>query len=141
MLRGELSNRPAAMCGVDYRILLREKRPYTWFVKYVPELLLHKSFETRMKNALPFKMGAKEWLEVNWEKRLVGVSIGVPLLARAIDMVLGDYIAEIYHFDDRHEYRAWLQRTPQVYKVFTADPTLIGLYDITVQFHGWQERA
>jgi hypothetical protein len=141
MLRGELSNRPAGICGVDYRILLREQKAYAWFVKFVPELLLHKSFETRMRNALPFKPGAKAWLETNWEKRLVAVSVGVPLLTRAIEMVLGDYLAEVHHFDDRYEYQAWIRRTPQVYKVFTEDPALIGLRGITVPFNGWHERA
>lgn len=141
MLRGELSNRPAGICGVDYRILLREKKPYTWFVKYVPELLLHRSFETRMKNALPFKPGAKAWLESNWEKRLVIVTVGVPLLSRAVEMVVGDFIAEVYHFDNRNELRDWVRMTPQVYKILTEDQTLIGLQDIVVLFNGWHERA
>ena len=141
MLRGELSNRPSGICGMDYRILLNEKKTYSWFVKYVPELLLHKSFETRMKNALPFRAGARAWLESNWRKRSVVVSIGVPLIARAIDMIVGDFVAETVHFDDRYEYRAWLQRTPQVYKVLTNDASLVGLYDVTQLFHGWNERV
>ncbi len=141
MLRGELSNRPAGICGVDYRILLEEKKAYSWFIKYMPELLTHKSFETRMKNALPFKPGAKAWLESNWEKRLVGVTVGVPLLARAVDMLLGGYLSGVEHFDDRYEYRSWIQCTPQVYKVYTEDSALVGLYEVTTMFNGWHERA
>jgi len=141
MLRGELSNRPARICGVDYRILLDERRPYSWFVKYVPELLTHKSFETRMKNALPFRPGAKMWLEANCESRIFGVTVGVPLLARAVDMIIGSHVAEVVHLGNAQEYRYWVRSTPQVYKVLTKDPALIGLHDVTTLFTSWSERV
>jgi hypothetical protein len=141
MLRGELSNRPAAICAVDYKILIDEKREYAWFVKKIPELLLHKSFETLMKRALPIKKGARSWIDSAIEEhRVVAISVGVPLLARAIDMVLGDYVVETFHFDDQHEFRLWLRQTPQVYKVFTNDSRLLGLDGITTAHSGWSEK-
>lgn len=141
MKKGELSNRPAAICAVDYKILLDEKREYAWFVKKIPELLLHKSFETLMKRALPIKKGARFWIETAMEEhRVVAISVGVPLLARAIDMVLGDYVVETFHFDDQHEFRLWLRQTPQVYRVFTNDSRLLGLDGITAPHSGWSEK-
>jgi hypothetical protein len=140
MLRGEFSNRPAAICGIDYRVLIEERQEYSWFIKKVPELLLHKSFETVMKRALPVKKGAKGWLETNTENRIVVFSVGVPLLERALDMVIGDYVAETYHFYDKAEFRFWLRQTPHVYKVYTNDFGLIGLEGITVRHSGWSER-
>jgi hypothetical protein len=142
MKRGELSNRPAAICGVDYRILIEERKEYSWFVKKIPELLLHKSFETLMKRALPMKRGARGWIETALEQhRIVAISVGVPLIARALDMVLGDYVVDTYHFDDRQEFRLWLRQTPQVYKVFTNDPELMGLDGIAVPHANWGEKA
>ena len=142
MLRGDLSNRPAAICGVDYRILIDEKKEYAWFVKKIPELLLHKGFETLMKRALPMKRGARSWIETNLlEHRIVALSVGVPLLARALDMVLGDYVVETFHFDDPSEFRTWLRHTPQVYKVFTNDQRLLGMDGITVPHNNWGDKA
>jgi hypothetical protein len=141
MLRGEFSNRPAAICGVDYRILIDEQQAYSWFVKKVPELLLHKSFETIMKRALPVKKGAKGWLDNNTENRIVVFSVGVPLLERALDMVIGDYVAETFHFYDTGDFRSWVQQTQAVFKVYTNDSSLIGLEGITVRHSGWSERV
>jgi hypothetical protein len=141
MLKGEISNRPAAICAVDYKILLDEKREYAWFVKKIPELLLHKSFETLMKRALPIKSGARAWIENAVEEhRVVALSVGVPLLARAIDMILGDYVVETFHFDDPPEFRLWLRQTPQVYKVFTNDTRLLGIDSVTTPHSGWSEK-
>jgi len=141
MQRGELSNRPAAICGVDYRVLLDIRFPYGWFLVKVPELLLSKHFEGMMREALPWRVGARGWLERNWERRFASVSVGVPLLAPAIDMILGDYIAEQYHFDTVQDFRQWVRITPQVYRVFTEDAALLGLDNITSRLSGWTEKA
>lgn len=142
MIRGELSNKPAGICAVDFRILIALSKPYVWFAKYLPEMLFHKSFERRMRNALPFKIGAKAWLETNYETRIVVFSVGVPLLGRAIDMVVGDYIAETEHFDTRDELRDWIRLTPQVYKVLTSDRKDVGVNDdIVTFFTGWHTKA
>jgi len=142
MVRGELSNRPAGICAVDFRVLLTMKHSYVWFMRYVPELLLHKSFESKMKSALKFKLGARSWLENNWERRIVVFSVGMPVIGRAIDMIVGDYIAETYHFDDFNEMREWLRLSPQVYKVLTTDTNLLHLdSDLIRLFSTWQEKA
>jgi len=140
MLRGELSNRPAAICGVDYRILIETRKPYEWFIKKIPELLLHKSFENQMKKMLPLRKGAGEWLSANWEARFAAVVVGEPLLHRAIEMVLGDYLAEVYSFDDVHEFRFWMRSTPALHLVYTNDVLLLGLDGYTRPHTGWSER-
>lgn len=141
MLRGEISNRAAAICGVDYRILVEEKRSYKWFIKNIPELMFTKRFERVMINALPMKEGATSWLERNRDRRIVSISIGVPFLARTLDMVLGDYIAESYHFDDRDEFRMWLNQNTQVYRVYTNDVELLSLGDVIIPHSNWNEVA
>jgi hypothetical protein len=95
-----------------------------------------------MKSALKFKFGAKSWLENNWERRIVVFSVGMPVLGRAIDMIVGDYIAETYHFDCTNEMRDWIRLSPQVYKVLTTDKSLLCLDDDLIKlFNSWQERA
>jgi len=141
MLRGELSNQPAAICAIDYRIILDTKKPLEWFAKKVDTALFSKSFESAIKRFLPWKKHAKLWLERNWERRLVVFSVGVPMLERAIEMVVGDYIVECYHFRDKYEFRAWIYITKQLYKVYTNDPELLGLDEIIQQHKNWLERA
>ena len=141
MFRGELSNHSAAICGVDYRVLIEEKRSYKWFVKNIPELMFTKRFERVMMNALPLKRGAGGWLERNRDRRIVSISVGVPFLARTLDMVLGDYLAESYHFDDRDEFRMWLNQNSQVYRVYTNDVELLALGEIVIPHANWSEVA
>lgn len=139
MLRGEISNRPAAIYAVDYRILVEPKRPYAWFVLNVPELLFQKGFENTMKKAFPWKRGARLWLENHWDKRIAVFSVGEPMVARAIDMRVGDFIAETYHFEDAPEFRLWLNASKHLAKVYTKDVALIGLDDIVELHTGWTE--
>lgn len=141
MFRGDISNRPAAIIAVDYRILLEEKRGYSWFIKAVPELLLKKGFESKMKKALPWKPGAKLWLETYWEKRFAVFTVNVPIISRAIDMIVGDIIAETYHFHDRYEFRRWTQINQAIGRVYTNDPLLLGLDGLTQTHSGWSEEV
>jgi hypothetical protein len=141
MLRGELSNQPAAICAIDYRILLDTKKPMVWFAKTIPNLINSTRFENAMKKALPLKQGAALWLDRNWERRFAVISVGVSSLGRAIDMVLGDYLAEGYHFEDRNEFRRWILETKQLYKVYTNDPLLLGMDEIIQRHTGWYEKA
>ena len=141
MLRGELSNKPLAICAVDYRVLLDQKKSYLWFIKNVPELLLHKSYENTMRKALPWKKHAELWLERQFERRIAVISVGVPLVSRAIDMVVGDAgVAETYHHESPAEFREWIRFTRQLYRVFTDDPVLLGLDEIMTPFPGWEAR-
>jgi len=140
MLRGELSNRPQAIIGVDYRILLEINMPYGWFLVKIPELLLDKRFENTMRKNIVVKDGAVDWIQSNWERRFATVTVGCEVLAPAIDMILGDYIAESYHFLEVQDFRQWLRITQQVYRVYTNDPVLLGLDEITQPHSGWVER-
>lgn len=141
MLRGELSNRPAAICGIDYQILLDVQSSYAWFVEKVPELLVSKFFERTMRRALPWRDGAKLWLEYNSDKRLVGIAVGVPLLIRALEMVLGDYLIEVYHFNSPAEFHQWIRCTPQVFRVYSNDPAMLSLDEVTQPHQGWTEKV
>jgi hypothetical protein len=141
MLRGDISNRPAAIIAVDYRILLEERRGYAWFVKMVPELLLHKGFENTMKKALPWRPGAKLWLETYWEKRFAVFTVNVPIISRAIDMIVGDVLAETFHFHDRYEFRRWTQINRALGRVYTNDPLLLGLDELVQPHSGWSEEV
>jgi len=140
MLRGELSNRPQAIIGVDYRILLDVKKSYEWFLVKIPELLLDKRFERTMRKALVIRKDAVDWLQSNWERRFVIITVGCEVLAPAVDMVLGDYLAESYHFLNVQDFRHWLVITKQVYRVYTNDPLLLGLDEIVQPHSGFAER-
>ncbi len=139
MLRGEISNRPAAVIALDYRIILNQRKSYLWFVEKVPELLLEKGFENAMKKALPWRPGARLWLELNEGHRLAVFTVGTPLISRAIEMLVGTHIAECYHFEDRYQFRHWTRVSKNLGKVFTNDPALIGLDEIIQPHSGWTE--
>lgn len=139
MFRGDISNRPAAIIAVDYRILLDKRESYLWFVKRVPELLLQKGFENTMKKALPWRPGAKLWLDLYWEKRFAVFTVNVPLISRAVDMIVGDVIAETYHFENKFEFRRWTQINKALGRVYTNDPALLGLDELIQPHSGWTE--
>ena len=139
MLRGEISNRAAAIIALDYRILLDVNRPYTWFLRKVPELIMHKSFENTMNKALPWRPGAKLWLESYWEFRFAVFTVGVPTIARAVDMIVGSHIIETFHFEDRYEFNRWSRITRAIGKIYTNDPELLGLDDLIQPHSGWTQ--
>lgn len=139
MLRGELSNRPEALFAFDYRIFLEQKKSYEWFVKYVPELLLTKHFEGTMKKAFPWKPGARLWIESHWEKRVGVFTVGIPIAGRAVEMVVGDYVAECHHFDDRNEFRNWVRLSKHIARITTNDPMLLGIDDVIQRHTTWTE--
>ncbi len=137
MQRGDLSNRSIGICAIDYRVVLATQRTQSKLVRNLSQLILHKSFEKTARSLLPWKKHACLWLERNSNLRQAIFSIAVPQLSRAIDMVVGDHIAETYHFKDIHEFREWVRITGQLSKVITADPTLWGMADIVVPHQGW----
>lgn len=139
MLRGEISNRAAAIIALDYRILLEERRPYVWFLQKVPELLLHKGFESAMHKALPWRGGARLWLESYWEYRFAVFTVEVPVISRAIDMIVGSHIIETFHFEDRYEFRRWSRITRAIGRIFTNDPLLLGMDDLIQPHSGWTQ--
>lgn len=140
MLRGDLSNRPQSMYGVDYRVLIEPSVPYKWFLKNIPELLTNKFFERRMTEKLPYRPGAIEWMENNWDKRLVLVSVGEEVLGRALDMVVSQYITESRHHGDIFEFRRWVQTSRMIECVVTEDPTWMPYSDAVIMFGGFDER-
>lgn len=140
MLRGELSNRPQAIVGIDYRILLEVEMPYGWFLVKIPELLLDKRFENLMRKNILVRDGAADWLESNWERRFATITVGCEVMAPAIDMILGDFIAESYHFATVQDFRSWLRVSKRVLRIYTNDPVLLGLDEIIQPHSGWAER-
>lgn len=139
MLRGDISNRAAAIIAVDYRILIDEQRPYLWLAQRVPDLLLSKGFEASMNRALPWRPGARLWVEAFPEYRIAAFTVGVPIISRAIEMILGSHIAEVYHFDNRHEFRNWSKITGAIGRIYTNDPQLLGLDEIIQPHSGWSQ--
>lgn len=141
MLRGELSSRPQPICAVDWRILVEPRYPEGWFRKMIPQLLLQAGFESRMRALLPMKKGARRWLERNFETRFCAIVVGSEEILPSIEMVLADHVAEFEFFDDPGELRTWLRQTPEVYRLYTNDPALLGIDDTTRPHSGWNEKA
>jgi hypothetical protein len=139
VLKGTLSGKPLQICALDYRILFEERKPYSWFVKMVPKLLTSMRFERQMISALAWRPGAEEWLKKNWERyQLAVISVGVPMLSRPIDMIIGDYTSDGFHFDDVYEFRRFLNVHRGLYRVYTNDATMLGLDEVTQPFKGWE---
>lgn len=141
MRRGDLSNQPAPICAVDFKVLIESKYGYGWFKSAIPGLLLRGGFESTMKASLPWKQGALMWLERNWERRFMIISVAVPDIVPAIDIVALEKVAETEHFSEPGDLRTWMLQTPEVYRLITNDPALLGLDDIIRPFGSWADKA
>lgn len=142
MFRGDISNAPDHICAIDYAIFIDDSK-YTgaWYKHFFAKCMVSTDFEGLVKRALPIRPGAIEWIERNFERRIVVVSFGSPELERAVLIVLEDHVGEFRHFNTRDELRIWLKQTPQVYRLFTNNPLLLGADEVTASFSFWNERA
>lgn len=139
MRRGELSNRPAAVFAFDYRLFVTQNKSYSILSKIIPEMLFKKSFERSMRKAFPWTPGSRLWLETHFDKRVAMFSVGVPAISRALDMIVGDFIADTHHFDNVQEFRKWLRMSKHIARVYTNDVELLSIDDNIQTMHGWPE--
>lgn len=140
MLRGNLSTRPQPICAIDFRLLLDAPYGYGQVGKRLPAMLLAGDFDKAASYFLPWRPGAKRWLQRNWSTRFMVVSINLVELAPLIDMIFEDVVAETTHFSTREDLREWLPQTPEVYRLFTNDTAIISLDGITRRFNRWSEK-
>lgn len=134
MLRGQLTNQPAPMVLVDWRVLVEVQRAGTFFGMRLPTKLT-----TKFPTKLVVKEGARGWIERNWEVRMVVALIGDNGFRKGVEDLLEPFIAEFIYFWSRDEVRMWLHRNPQVLCFYTEDTSLLGLEDTTRKFSGWHE--
>ena len=122
MRRGNLTNEPAPIVAVDWRILVRSS-----------------SFFSGFRTKLEIIDGAREWIERNWDYRFCGVVIGERKLGRRIITVLEHLLAETKYVDNAADLRVWLKRNPEIVCMYTPDVTLTTLDGVIRPFHGWHE--
>lgn len=139
MRRGELSNRSAPVCAVDWRVLLESPKGPVGHL--FTQMMLGVGFEEQVRKMLPIRDGAVRWLERAYEARVSVFSIGVEELAPAIDLVLHDLVVEIEHFSERHDFLLWMKQNPQVAQAFTVDRSLVTLDGSVKLFSGWNQKV
>lgn len=134
MLRGQLTNQPAPMVLVDWRVLVGVQRTEQFLGIKLPTKL-----STKLPTKLEVKEGARGWIERNWEVRMVVALIGDNGFRSEVEELLEPFASEFIYFWSRDEVRMWLHRNPQVLCFYTEDQTLLGLDDNTRRFSGWHE--
>lgn len=139
MKRGDLSNRSAPICAIDWRVLLESPRGPIGAL--FTRLMLEANFEEQIKKMLPIREGAIRWLERTYEVRVLVFSVQVESLAPAIELVLGDHAAEFDHFEDTPEFLTWLRSNSQVYRAYTSDRNLTTLDGAVQLFSGWNQKV
>jgi hypothetical protein len=143
MLRGDISNQPAPICAIDWRVLMQPKDEIKDWLSLLNLLAPGKiGFTDRVEKAFPLRKGAKEWLERCWETRFCVVIVGERGTMKVIVReVLNKYIADGAYFESLTELRRWLETTPEVYRCYTNDTGWLSVFDDTVRVHsGWNEK-
>lgn len=139
MKRGELSNRSAPICAVDWRVLL--ERPTGPVGALFTRLLLEANFQSQVKKMLPIRDGAVRWIERTHEVRLLVFSIQAEALAPAIETVLSDHVAEFEHFEHPADFLMWVRANSQIVVAYTSDRNLVTLDGAVQRFSGWNQRV
>jgi len=122
MRRGELTNAPAPVLAVDWRVLV-DARP-AWGG-------LSRRYELRD--------GARGWLERNWKVRVCVLVDGGETQFKEVKKILRDLVAEFASIPIPQEFRIWMRRTPHIFRLYTNDRALLGLDDTVRLFPGWHE--
>lgn len=121
MLKGDISNEPALLCMVDYKIL------------------------TEKKIRLSLKKGAEDWIRKNWGIRFGVFIVHSPgklrfLLERRVRSLVRDFIPEVWFFDSKEEFRNWIQlNIDRVVRIYTNEQALLGIEDFIRPHKGWSE--
>jgi len=121
MLNGEITNEPAPIFLVDYRLLLETKTRFFFSRK----LTLHPE--------------TPAWSRRNWEHNIVIFSVGSKD-KDVVERLLSPYFREFMHFRSSTEFFVWVQLSKYIRRVITDDPALLGLDNVYKSFGGWRER-
>jgi hypothetical protein len=122
MRRGELTNQPAPVVAVDWRILATVEPVWGG-----------------LKRKIMLNEGAKGWIERNWYVRMCVVMIGNKRLRPKVREVVLGVVAEFEWFECFFELRLYLKRNPQIVTMFTSDFSLLSLDGTVRMFSGWNE--
>lgn len=138
MLRGQLTNQPAPMVLVDWRVLVEVQGADSPFYAKLPKRL-RRALSVRRRQHLVVREGARGWIERNWKVRMAVALIGGNGFRKDAEQLLEPFVSEFIWFWSRDEVRMWLHRNPQVLCFYTEDRSLLGLEDTTRKFSGWHE--
>lgn len=122
MLRGELSNSPAPIIAIDWRILIEAKPLSFGRIKYL------------------LKEGAMSWIERQLAYRMTAILVGEYSKENKIKRLLETIVSEVIVFKSAAEAVAWVRRSPEVLWIYTNDSDLLGLGDCFKTHGGWHER-
>jgi len=143
MLRGQISAESAPVIGIDYRLLVDVSRSYNWFQWAIPRLLLEAGFEDAMRKLLPIYPGVVSWLEnlvYRQGRQPLAIALEVPLLRGGLDLVLGELVSQIEHFDTITEFREWVRVYNRMAVLYTGDPLLLAMdgQDLAIRSSSWR---
>jgi len=122
MRRGQLSNEPAPVVALDWKILVDAKRR-----------------PLGLGTKLTMREGARRWLEQHWQVRFCVIIAGDEHLVVRVKEMVKDLAAEFEWFVTPADVRTWLRRSPQVMRLYTNDPALLGLDSVVREHQGWHE--
>lgn len=140
MLRGELSNMLSPMFGVDFRILLEEPES-SKVGKIVDRFLMASGMPGFLMYRYKWRDGAIDWISREFEYRAVGFIVGKGVYSEVIKEVLLQGLSDVLLFDDRYKFKQWVCVAPDLVRVFTNDPYLLGLNKVVDRHSGWTERV
>jgi hypothetical protein len=140
MLRGELSNMLSPMFGVDFRILLEEPE-ISKVGRVADRLLMASGMPGFLMHRYKWRDGAIDWISREFDYRAVGFIVKKGIYSGVIAEVLLQGLSEVKIFEDRYKFKQWVRVEPDLVRVFTNDPYLLGLNEVVDRHSGWTERV
>jgi hypothetical protein len=124
MRRGNISNKPASIIAIDWKILARIKQ---------------KRLQNLRSIEVEFLDGAYGWLERNYEHRFCAVIVGTPKERRVIKKSMDMVVPLSVQFNEGCDVSVWMKRNPQVIKFYTNDVQL--MCSISTAHSGWNQKV